>query len=279
MKDKRRPAGEPGEPGERGRNGRARLGIVIPAHNEAGRLSLCLGSLGPFRDAGDRLVVVDAASADGTGEIARAWGVPVLRRDSPERGFAVAAGYGEVAGGSDIVLVVHADMIVPARARAAILEALATRPRAVGGALGHVIEDPRWRFRLVEWGNRFRARWGQLPYGDQAQFVRTRSVEAVGGFPRMAWLEDLELALRLRRLGPWLYLDCPVSIPARHWAAGVLRTTVRNWGVALEYRWTRSCFPARERGARAAGPASAGAEGPDGCGYDGAAGRPGGSGR
>ena len=216
------------------------FGIVIPARDEAERIASCLSSLAPFREAGDRVVVVDAASRDDTARMAESSGALVIRTDEPARGLAIAQGYDEVAAEADVVLVVHADMTVPAAARERIVAALAASPDAVGGALGHRIADARLKFRWVERGNRFRARRGQLPYGDQAQFVRVAAVERAGGFPRIPRFEDLELSLRLRRLGRWLYLDCPVGIPARHWDGGVVRTTLGNWVAALGHRFRRS---------------------------------------
>jgi glycosyltransferase involved in cell wall biosynthesis len=214
---------------------RARIGVVIPARNEAARIGACLASLAPFFAAGDRIVVVDDGSDDGTADRARAEGAEALSADRTGRGFAVAFGAARVAEGSDAVLVAHADMIFPERARAAIVRVLAERPEAPGGFLGHRIAAQAWRYRVLEAGNRFRAAaWG-LAYGDQGVFVRTRVLAVLGGFPAQARLEDLELALRLRALGPLADGGCAVTIPARHWEAGLVRTTLRNWSVVLRY--------------------------------------------
>lgn len=212
-----------------------KIGVVIPARNEAATLSDLLSTLTPFREADDPIVVVDDGSTDGTGAAARQAGVEVLAADAKGRGWAVARGVENVSAGVDAVLVLHADMRVPADARTSLVSALRENPDAVGGALGHRIDDPRFRFRAVEWGNRFRARRLRLPYGDQAQFFRPDALRAEGGFPRQETLEDLELALRLRRAGPTVYLDCPVTIPTRHWARGVVRATVRNGLTLLRY--------------------------------------------
>ena len=130
-------------------------------------------------------------------------------------------------------------MRFPSDARLAITKALTAHPRAVGGVLGHVIDDPRFKFRLLERGNSFRVRRWQLPYGDQAMFVRTNVVARAGGFPNQPCMEDLELALRCRRYGRWLFVDCPVTIDHRHWRRGVVRTTLDNWGCAITYRMRR----------------------------------------
>jgi glycosyltransferase involved in cell wall biosynthesis len=219
---------------------RREIGVVVPARDEAEWLGACLHSLGPFLVAGDAVVVVDACSRDDTSGIAARAGATVLRSPEPARGLAVARGYESVAQAARAVVVIHADMVVPAEARARILDSLDRDPGVVGGALGHRILDPRRRFRWIEAGNRFRARHWQLPYGDQAQFVRTGAVTRAGGFPVQGGMEDLELSLRLRAVGRWAYLDCPVAIPGRHWRHGVAGTTLRNWSRALLYRARRA---------------------------------------
>ncbi len=207
------------------------LGVVVPVRDEAERLPGFLASAAPFLAAGDPLVVVDDGSLDRSADIAEAAGAEVLRGPRRGRGGAVARGVEALEGRVEAILIAHADMVLPGDARSAIVSTLSDS-RVVGGALGHRIDDSRAVFRLVEWGNRFRAQRLRLPYGDQAQFFR---VGAIGGFPRLTRLEDLELALRLRRAGRVVYLDRPVRISSRHWRRGVVRTTVRNVSTVLRY--------------------------------------------
>ncbi len=211
------------------------LGVVVPVRDEEERLPGLLASLAPFLAAGDRLVVVDDGSVDRSAEIAAGAGAVVIGGPRTGRGLAVARGVKALERQVAAILIAHADMVLPETARSAIVASLSD-PRVAGGALGHRIDDPRLVFRLVEWGNRFRAERLRLPYGDQAQFFR---VGAVDRFPLLERLEDLELALRLRRAGRVVYLDRPVQIPSRHWRQGLARTTLRNFWSALRYRIVR----------------------------------------
>jgi GT2 family glycosyltransferase len=68
--------------------------------------------------------------------------------------------------------------------------------------------------RAIEWCDRRRARGGES-YGDQAQFFRRELLQSVGGFPDQSIMEDVELSVRLRRLGAPIYLDLPVIVSAR----------------------------------------------------------------
>ena len=206
-----------------------KLAVVVPARDEQPHLTQCLDSLAPFRAAGDAVVVVDNGSVDATGAIARERGFETVVEPRTGRGRAVGAGYKAVRERTDWVLVVHADMIVAEGTREALAAAIGRAEGTVFGALGHRIDDPRRVFRAVEAGNRLRARVLGVSYGDQAQFFRVAALEASGGFPDLDEHEDLSLSLRLRRRGRALYLDRPVTIGSRHWDAGVIRTTLRNW--------------------------------------------------
>ena len=215
------------------------VAIVMPAHNEATRISACLDSLSSFRNAGDRLIVVDAASTDATASIASGLGVEVITSPSPRRAAAVRMGYEAVAQDVEAVLIAHADMRFPADARRRVQRFLMASPHAPGAFLGHTIDDRRWRFRIIETGNNLRAGYLGMPYGDQAMVIRTAAVRSSGGFPPVEALEDLELALRLRERGRWMDLRCRVTIDARHWDRGVVRTTLRNWQTVLKHRRRR----------------------------------------
>ena len=206
-----------------------KLAVVVPARDEQDRLPACLDSLAPFRAEGDAIVIVDNGSRDGTAAIARARGFETIVEPQAGRGRAVAAGYRAVRKRAAWVLVIHADMIVAACTREAMAAAIASAPGSVAGVLGHRIADRRFVFRVIEAGNRLRARGFGFPYGDQAQFFQVAAIESSGGFPDLDRQEDLELALRLRRFGKLLYVDYPVTISSRHWDRGVVRATLRNW--------------------------------------------------
>jgi glycosyltransferase involved in cell wall biosynthesis len=214
-----------------------RLGVVIPARDEEETIGPCLLSTRPFILAGDDVVVVDDGSKDGTCRVAEAARVRTLSSPRRGRGYAVATGVAEVRSSCEGIVLLHADMTVPPDARSAIVRVLQGAP---AGFLGHRIADPRLRFRLVEWGNRFRARVWRLPYGDQGQFFRTSILDAIGGFPDQERLEDLELALRLRGVGTVVDAGTPVTIPARHWERGIVRVFFRNTATVARYRLARS---------------------------------------
>ncbi|MFD9728279.1 glycosyltransferase [Streptomyces sp. NPDC059072] len=72
--------------------------VVVPAHDEAARLADTLGALAAQRDRAFTLLVVDNASADGTGAIAREFAAgapfPVEVIEEPEKGVGSAVDTG-----------------------------------------------------------------------------------------------------------------------------------------------------------------------------------------
>ncbi len=93
----------------------------------------------------------------------------------------------------------HADSRLPANAIASIRDAVARG--ADWGAFRLGIDDGRLAFRLIERAVDLRCGLFSLPYGDQGIFATRKALSATGGIPRIPLMEDLELALRLKRAG------------------------------------------------------------------------------
>jgi hypothetical protein len=118
--------------------------------------------------------------------------------------------------------------------------------------VAHVLEDPdvvagAFRTRTVADGARswvtpflpladLRSRATRLPYGDQAVFVRRVAFERVGGFPEQPLMEDLELALRLRRLGRIARVPAAVTVSGRRFAARPLASLLAMRTFPVLYR-------------------------------------------
>ncbi len=224
-----------------------RIGVVIPCRGDRSLLAACLASLAPFVHADDAVVVVDAnVEADNAVSlITQLNDVFYHHSTDVRRGAAIAAGVTWLLHEQsiDLILICHADMILHHAARAGLLTTLGAHTRTRWGCLGHRIIDHRLRFRLLEWGNRFRGTVLNIPYGDQAMFVGVDLLMQAGGWPPQPVLEDLELSLRLRDLTVATFIDAPVTISSRHWANGVCRATIRNWMLAARYiirrRWPK----------------------------------------
>jgi len=208
-----------------------RISIVIPTLNEAECLPQTLKSL----DGAEYLevIVVDGGSSDGTDKLARAAEarlvqVPAQRAHQLNQGAAVATG--------DIVLFLHADTQLPDQFDQHVRTAMA-RPGIVAGAFLLHIEGPGRALRLIEWGTNLRSRWRQLPYGDQALFLRRDTFRQLGGFREWPIMEDYEFAQRLRRVGRIAIVPAAVRTSARRWQKlGPWKTTWTNQAIILAYR-------------------------------------------
>ena len=210
------------------------VAVVIPTWNEAESLPRLLNSLVCQTQPAERILVVDGNSSDATVAIARSAKVDLLVCGTRGRGTQIAAGIRELT--QDVIVVGHADMQFPADALERIRHYFQLHPECPGGCLGHRFASTRCWYRLIEWFDRHRASRG-LSYGDQAQFFRRELLIANGGFPEQPFLEDLELATRLRTLGTPAYLDQPVLVsPRRFERHGLLWTIIRNWRIRQKYR-------------------------------------------
>jgi rSAM/selenodomain-associated transferase 2 len=210
------------------------LVVVVPTLNEAAHLPATLRSLAAQTDPAGRVVVADGGSADGTADVARKFGANVLIVSGRGRGGQVAAALAQL--DEQVVLVAHADMVLPPTALEAVRLHLAADPSCPGGCLGHRFDSSRRVYRVMEWFDRRRAARG-ASYGDQAQFFRRDRLGEAGGFPDLPLMEDIELSRRLRQLGRPAYLDLPVSVsPRRFERRGLVPVLWSNWRLRRTYR-------------------------------------------
>jgi rSAM/selenodomain-associated transferase 2 len=204
----------------------------MPVLNEAARID---GALARLKDAGfDDVVVVDGGSDDDTVERAAAHGATVLEGD---RGRARQMNLGAAHATGDVLWFLHADVRIPADARAAIERCLrcptvvagAFRTRTVNDASPSAL-DPVLPVADV------RSHYTRLPYGDQGVFVRRWAFEAVGGFPPQPLLEDLELSRRLWACGKIAIAPEHIEVSARRFLARPLYYTAVMNAFPVLYR-------------------------------------------
>lgn len=181
--------------------------------------------------AADEVIVSDGGSADGTVAVARELGARVVQGE-PGRGGQLNRG--AAAATADILLFLHADTTLPAGGAERVREAVAGG--APGGAffLRFDVDRPLQRLgsRLVNW----RTRRLRVPLGDQAQFATRAAFERLGGYRDWPILEDLDFALRLRRLDGMAVIEEPVTTGARRFVEqGTVRTVALNWLIWLLY--------------------------------------------
>jgi hypothetical protein len=77
--------------------------------------------------------------------------------------------------------------------------------------------------------------------GDQAYFIRASSFRAIGGYPDQPLMEDLEIMVRLRKIGRVVLLPQYVTTSARrHQKIGLMRSVLLMWYLRTLYRFGTS---------------------------------------
>ena len=208
------------------------VSVIIPTINEAANVERAVISA---LDAGaSEVIVVDGGSCDQTPAIAKATGALVLHSSA---GRAIQQNAGAISASGDVLLFLHADSILTPETIPQLLESLHGNPNIIGGGFEQKINADRFVFRMLEWGNRWRAKLQNLYYGDQAIFIRKLEFETLGGFQEIPLMEDFDLSCRMSAQGILKLLKGPVVVNPRRWnRIGVVRQTVLNWTIALLYR-------------------------------------------
>ncbi len=143
------------------------------------------------------------------------------------------AGAGAARG--PVLLFLHADTRLPHDAERLITDGLSASGR-VWGRFDVSIEGRHPLFPVISAMMNLRSRLTGIATGDQAIFVRRDAFAAIGGFPDIALMEDVEISRRLKRIGRPLCLRARVSTSGRRWEKrGVLRTILMMWRLRLAF--------------------------------------------
>lgn len=205
------------------------VSIIIPVLNEAATIQAGLSNL-QLRQTTEtadtiEVIVVDGGSQDETVTLATALGAKVIisasgRANQMNAGAKLATG--------EILLFLHIDTCLPDEFVPLLQQTLA-QPETIAGAFELRIAGEKPALRLVEWGVKWRSRLFQLPYGDQAIFLKATTFHQLGGFPELPIMEDFEFVRRLRAKGRIAIAPANVITSGRRWEnLGVLKTTLIN---------------------------------------------------
>ena len=192
-----------------------KLAFVIPAYNEEALIGKCLESV--EREVARsgcecEVVVVNNASTDRTGEIARSFS-SVRVVDEPKKGLVNARDAGFHATTAELVANIDSDTIVPRGWIDTVLAEFERQPTLVALSGPYIYYDMSFWNRflvgafyvatyLIYLVNRFVLRVGSVVQG--GNFVFRRSAwSAVGGYDRSIefYGEDTDVAVRLSKVG------------------------------------------------------------------------------
>ena len=219
------------------------ISIVIPTLNESVYLADTLQSIFDAISNPIQIIVVDGGSVDNTVEIATKFGVQVLlcgngRSYQMNAGAAVATG--------DILMFLHGDTLVPIGFDRWVEECVnlpksslpkeRKQEQSIAGAFNLKINSDRSGLRWVEWGVKVRSKFFNLPYGDQALFLKASTFHELGGFPELPIMEDFVFVRSLLKHGKITIVPAAVTTSARRWEQqGIFKTTIINQIMILGY--------------------------------------------
>ncbi len=206
------------------------LSVIIPTLNEAENLPRTLKIVQAAAHV--EAIVVDGGSRDATVAVAVALGAKVLVATG---GRSHQMNVGAAAAKGRILLFLHADTELPPEFDVLVQQTLLKR-HVVAGAFDLKIDGANPWLRVVEGGVNVRSRWLQMPYGDQAIFLKASVFHAIGGFPSLPIMEDFVMMQTLRRRGKITIAPAAVLTSGRRWQKlGVCRTTLINQLIILGY--------------------------------------------
>lgn len=201
------------------------LSIIIPTLNEEGSIVDAIHSA--RQSSGIEIIVADGGSTDATTQLAQEHGAKVIQCE-PGRSRQLAHGANEASG--DTLLFLHADTRLPFGYTKEISRTL-SRPAAVAGAFRLAFDRVSTPLRLVEWGANLRSARRQLPYGDQAIYMRRNTYLEVGGFRQLDVMEDYDLIWRVRKIGQVRTSRLPAITSARKY------TSMGTWRTVFKHQW------------------------------------------
>ncbi len=204
------------------------ISIIIPTLNEAENLP----ALKALTNLVAEIIVVDGGSSDASVQIAKDLGFTVLTSD---KGRGVQLNLGAEKASSALLLFLHADTLLPSDFPDLAWECLADQATILG-SFSLQLDTKNLLLRTLCAGANLRSRYLQLPYGDQAFFLRRHDFHALGGFPEIPIMEDYVFVKQAKKQGRVRTLPQTVTTSARRWQAlGPILTTVINQLMILGY--------------------------------------------
>lgn len=210
------------------------ISVILPVLNEADTINSAVAHLREL-ESGDRaeIIVVDGNQRGSTIHRIRD---RTISTAISEKGRALQMNCGAASASGAILLFLHADTLLPPNALSLIASTMKD-DRFVAGAFDLGINTSRRIFRITERYVAIRTRMTDIPFGDQAIFIRREYFEKIGGFKPIPIMEDVELMRRIKKRGDRIrIIPEKVMTSARRWEEeGVLYATFRNWMLQAMY--------------------------------------------
>lgn len=201
--------------------------VIVPIHNDHGHLNSLYEDLHEYPQL--EIVAVDSSSSDASRTISKDFQVIVSER--PGRGEQIALG--ALQSSRSWIWILHADSRV---SRMNIEELSRAIVRCRWGRFDVHLAGNRPIYRVIERLMNLRSSLTSICTGDQGIFVQRSLIQEIGGIPRQALMEDIELSKRLRTIAKPYRVRNQLLTSVRKWESeGILATIVRMWVFRLRY--------------------------------------------
>ncbi len=206
------------------------ISVIIPTLNEAQSIAACLERL-YHQPQSFEVIVADGDSQDQTSEIVSHF--PRVKQVFSTRGKGRQMNAGADLATGDILLFLHADTYLPPDGFR-LIHTVMSDPNVVGGSFS-LSFDCRNLF-LKFYALCSRINHILFTYGDQTLFVGKEAFRTIGGYKDIPIMEDIDIQLKLRRMGKFKKIDTPVVTSARRYLKyGVLRQQILNTVLVILY--------------------------------------------
>jgi rSAM/selenodomain-associated transferase 2 len=201
-----------------------KFSIIVPVLQEAERINTFLERLVCIKSGKTyEVIVVDGDPSCSTINVIT--NSHIIKIASPAgRGRQMNAGADAAQG--EILIFLHADTQLPPNALNYIEKTLQQK-EYVAGAFDLDIASDHWYVKVVAAIARLRSRFTQVPYGDQAIFMKRDYFHQIGCFKEIPLMEDVELMQRIKKRGDRIcILSRRIKTSDRRWQKnGMIHTT------------------------------------------------------
>jgi len=203
------------------------ISIITPLLNEEEYVKPFLDHISSL-DGSFELILVDGGSTDATlRELRRNTSRfdPKIRLVSSERGRAIQMNRGAKEARGDILFFLHADCMTPKDA-IILIEKEISSGRTIGGGFRQAFSDQDPFLRTISIFGNLRAGLSKTFFGDYGIFLKRDIFQKIGGYGRVAFLEDVELCRKAKRCGKLDRIDsCIYTSSRRFGTEGKIKLT------------------------------------------------------
>ena len=206
------------------------ISVIIPTLNEDQSIAACLKRLYDHPQSFE-VSVADGGRRDQTSKIVDRF--PQVKQVFSNRGKGRQMNAGADLASGHILLFLHADTYLPPDGFRLIRTAMSD-PNVIGGSFSLSFDYSNLFLKFYSLCSRINHIL--FTYGDQGLFVDRETFRAIDGYRDIPIMEDIDIQLKLRRMGKFKKIGTPVVTSTRRYLKyGVIRQQILNTVLVILY--------------------------------------------